>query len=140
MIALGSDHGGYELKEAIKAYFTKKNIRFMDYGTDSSESVDYPVFAKKVCKAVQSGEYRFGILFCGTGIGMSIVANKHKNIRAAVVSDELSAEMCRRHNNANVLCLGGRIIDSKKAIELVEIFLSNSFDGGRHEKRVDMYE
>lgn len=140
MIALGSDHGGYELKEAIKAYFTKKNIRFIDYGTDSSEPVDYPVFAKKVCKAVQSGEYGFGILFCGTGIGMSIVANKHKNIRAAVVSDELSAEMCRRHNNANVLCLGGRIIDSKKAIELVEIFLSNSFDGGRHEKRVDMYE
>ena len=140
MIALASDHGGFEIKEAIKAYLQEKEIAFIDYGTNSTESVDYPVYAKKVCESIQNGESRLGILCCGTGIGMSIAANKQKGIRAAVLSDEFSAEMTRRHNDANVLCLGGRIINSEKAVKLAEIFINTPFEGGRHSNRVEMFE
>lgn len=139
-IALGCDHGGLEIKNAIIEDLKAKSIQYTDFGTDSSESVDYPVYAKKVCTAVQSGEYTLGILCCGTGIGMSIAANKQKGIRAAVLSDEFCAEMTRRHNNANVLCLGGRVIDCAKAVKLADIFVNTPFDGGRHEKRVSMIE
>lgn len=139
-IALGCDHGGLEIKNAIIEDLKAKGIAYTDFGTHSAESVDYPVYAKKVCTAVQSGEHTLGILCCGTGIGMSMTANKQKGIRAAVLSDEFCAEMTRRHNNANVLCLGGRVIDCAKAVKLADIFVNTPFDGGRHEKRVSMIE
>lgn len=140
MIALGSDHGGFEIKEAIKKHLTEKGIPFRDFGCFDTESVDYPNYAGIVSRSVQQGESRLGILCCGTGIGMSIAANKHKGIRAAVLADEFSAEMTRRHNDANVLCLGGRIIDSEKAVKLADIFINTPFDGGRHTRRVEMLE
>lgn len=139
-LAIGCDHGGLEIKNAILAYLREQNIDYTDFGTYTTDSVDYPVYAKRVCKALQDGVCELGILCCGTGIGMSMVANKQKGIRAAVLADEFSAEMTRRHNNANVLCLGGRVIDSEKAVKLADIFLHTPFDGGRHQKRVDMIE
>lgn len=139
-IALGCDHGGLEIKNAIIEDLKNKGVEFIDFGTTTTDSVDYPVYAKKVCAAVQSGECVLGILCCGTGIGMSMTANKQKGIRAAVLSDAFSAEMTRRHNNANVLCLGGRVIDSAKAVELANIFLNTPYEGGRHDKRIAMME
>ena len=139
-IALGCDHGGLEIKNAIIEDLKNKGVECIDFGTTTTDSVDYPVYAKKVCAAVQSGECLLGILCCGTGIGMSMTANKQKGIRAAVLSDAFSAEMTRRHNNANVLCLGGRVIDSAKAVELANIFLNTSYEGGRHDKRIAMME
>ncbi|MBO5735777.1 MAG: ribose 5-phosphate isomerase B [Clostridia bacterium] len=139
-IALGCDHGGLEIKNAIIEDLKNKGVEFIDFGTTTTDSVDYPVYAKKVCAAVQSGECVLGILCCGTGIGMSMTANKQKGIRAAVLSDAFSAEMTRRHNNANVLCLGGRVIDSAKAVELANIFLTTPYEGGRHDKRIAMME
>ncbi len=140
MIALGCDHGGLEIKNAIIEDLKKKGIEFIDLGTNTTDSVDYPVYAKAVCAQVTSGKCEKGILCCGTGIGMSIAANKVKGIRAAVLSDSFSAEMTRKHNNSNVLCLGGRVIDSEKAVELANIFINTEFEGGRHEKRVAMLE
>lgn len=139
-IAIGCDHGGLEIKNAILRSLEEQGIGYTDHGTFTTDSVDYPVYAKKVCASVLQGEADFGILCCGTGIGMSIAANKHRGIRAAVLADEFSAEMTRRHNNANVLCLGGRVIDEAKAVKLANIFLSTPFDGGRHQKRVDLLE
>lgn len=139
-IALGCDHGGLEIKNAIIEDLKNKGVECIDFGTTTTDSVDYPVYAKKVCAAVQSGECLLGILCCGTGIGMSMTANKQKGIRAAVLSDAFSAEMTRRHNNANVLCLGGRVIDSAKAVELANIFLNTPYEGGRHDKRIAMME
>lgn len=136
-IAIGSDHGGFLLKEAIRKYFDDNKIFYEDFGTFSEESVDYPIFALKVAKEVASNSFDFGILCCGTGIGISIAANKVKKIRAAVCNDKFSAEMSRRHNNANVLCLGGRIITKEKAIDLVNVFLNTEFDAGRHLKRIE---
>lgn len=136
MIALGSDHGGYKLKEAIKKHLDKLGVEYKDFGTNSEESVDYPVYAKKVANSIISGECKRGILCCGTGIGISIAANKVKGIRAAVCTTEFTAEMCRRHNDANILCLGGRVISQEKALQLVEIYLNTPFEGGRHEKRI----
>ncbi len=136
MIALGSDHGGYALKEEIKKYLTEKGIPFTDLGTHSEESCDYPEFAEKVCRSVLSGESEKGILCCGTGIGMSMAANKIRGIRCALCSDGYSAEMTRRHNDANVLALGGRVIGPGLALEIVEIFLRTPFEGGRHARRV----
>ncbi len=140
MIALGCDHGGLEIKNAIIEELKKNGIEYVDLGTNTTDSVDYPVYAKAVCAEVVSGRCEKGILCCGTGIGMSIAANKVKGIRAAVLSDAFSAEMTRKHNNSNVLCLGGRVIDSAKAVELANIFLNTEFEGGRHEKRVMMLE
>lgn len=140
MIALGCDHGGLEIKNAIIEELKNKGIDYIDLGTNTTDSVDYPVYAKKVCAEITSGRCEKGILCCGTGIGMSIAANKVKGIRAAVLSDAFSAEMTRRHNDSNVLCLGGRVIDSAKAVELANIFLNTEFEGGRHEKRVAMLE
>lgn len=139
-IAIACDHGGLNIKNAILKDLDLIRLKYTDFGTFTTDSVDYPVYAKKVCAAIQNGEADFGILCCGTGIGMSMVANKQKGIRAAVVSDDFSAEMTRRHNNANVLCLGGRVISEEKAVRLVNIFLSTYFEGGRHQKRIDMME
>ena len=138
MIAIGSDHGGYLLKEEIKKHLKEKGYEFEDFGTDSTASCDYPVYAEKVCRAVQSGECEKGILICGTGIGMSMCANKCKGIRAAVCGDHFSAEFTRKHNNANVLCLGARVIGAGVAMQLVDIFLTTEYEGGRHDKRVEM--
>ena len=137
MVALGCDHGGLEIKNAIIEDLKNKGIEYIDLGTNTTDSVDYPVYAKAVCAEVVSGRCEKGILCCGTGIGMSIAANKVKGIRAAVLSDAFSAEMTRKHNNSNVLCLGGRVIDSAKAVELANIFLTTEFEGGRHATRVD---
>ena len=138
MIALGSDHGGFLYKEELKKHLDAKGIAYVDFGTTSTESCDYPVYAEKVCKAIQSGECEKGILICGTGIGMSICANKFKGIRAAVCGDHFSAEFTRKHNDSNVLCMGARTIGAGVALQLADIFLSTEFEGGRHQKRIDM--
>lgn len=138
MIALGSDHGGYLLKEELKKHLEEKEIEYKDFGTDSNASCDYPVYAERVCRAIQSGECEKGILICGTGIGMSMCANKCKGIRAAVCGDHFSAEFTRRHNDANVLCMGARTIGPGVALQIADIFLTTEFEGGRHEKRVSM--
>ncbi len=137
MIAIGSDHGGFALKEAIKNYFEKNNIEYKDFGTNSTDSVNYPIYAEKVANAVASEKFEKGILCCGTGIGISIAANKVKGIRAALCTNEFCAEMTRRHNDANILCMGGRVIDEETAVRLTKIFLSTPFDGGRHLERIN---
>lgn len=137
MIAIGADHGGFHLKEEIKQFLESKNIPYKDFGTFSTDSVDYPDIAKKVCEEVVAGSYEKALLFCGTGIGISIAANKIKGIRAACVSDYFSAKYTRLHNNANVLCLGGRVVGSGLAQELVWVFLNTEYEGGRHQNRVD---
>ncbi len=137
MIALGCDHAGLELKNAIKAHLEERNIKYKDYGTYTEDSVDYAVYAEKTARAVASGECRLGLLFCGTGVGISIAANKVKGIRAACCSDKFSAEMTRLHNDANILCTGGRVITVEKAIELVDIFIDTPFSGDeRHIRRI----
>ena len=136
-IALAADHGGYELKEAIKAHLTERGIAWEDLGTDSTASVDYPDFAAAGCKAVQEGRCALAILCCGTGVGMSICANKVRGIRACCCSDTFSAEFTRRHNDANALCLGGRVVGEGLALSIVETFLSTPFEGGRHARRID---
>lgn len=138
MIAIGCDHGGLLIKNAVIDYMKEKDIAYTDYGCYTEESVDYPVYAYQVAKNVADGNAELGIICCGTGIGVSMAANKVKGIRAAVCADAFCAEMTRRHNNANVLCMGGRVIDEKKAVELASVFLNTPFDGGRHEKRVNM--
>lgn len=135
-IAIGCDHGGIVLKPAIIAFLKGRGLDFTDFGTYDSASVDYPLYAKKVAEAVASGEYDKGILLCGTGIGMSIAANKVKGIRAAVLSDEFSAAACSAHNNANILCLGGRVVSPEKAVKLTELWLDTPFEGDRHNRRL----
>lgn len=137
VIALGADHGGYELKEAIKKYLDEKGIAYKDFGTFSTESVDYPDYALKVAEAVASHECSEGILVCGTGIGMSIAANKVPGIRAAHAEDVFSAKAAKEHNNANILCLGGRITGPGLAVMMVEEWLNATFQGGRHQRRID---
>lgn len=137
MIAIGCDHGGFDLKEAIRKYLDEKKVPYKDFGTNDYNSVDYPYYAYMVANEIANGKCKQGILCCGTGIGISIAANKIKGIRAAVCYDEFTTEMARKHNDANILCLGGRIIDEKKAVLLVDIFLNTSFDGGRHNKRIE---
>ena len=136
-IALAADHGGYELKEAIKAHLTEQGIAFVDFGTDSAASVDYPDYAAKGCDAVVDGRCALTILCCGTGVGMSMCANKIKGIRACCCSDTFSAEFTRRHNNANCLCLGGRVVGAGLALQIVDAFLNAEFEGGRHQMRID---
>lgn len=138
MIALGSDHGGFALKQELKKHLDEQGIEYVDLGCDTPESCDYPVYAEKVCNAIQKGECDKGILICGTGIGMSMCANKCKGIRAAVCGDHFSAKFTRKHNDANVLCMGARTIGPGVALEIADIFLSTEFEGGRHEKRVSM--
>lgn len=138
MIALGSDHGGFELKQTIKEWLDEQKIAYTDMGSFTMESVDYPEIAESVAQAVQSGEYEKGILICGTGLGMSIAANKFKGIRASCCSDCFSAKLTRQHNDANILCLGGRVVGPGLAIMMVDLFLHTEFEGGRHQKRLDM--
>lgn len=137
MIALGSDHAGYEYKERIKTLLEELNLPFKDFGTNSRVSTDYPDYAHNVAQAVSSGECDRGILVCGTGIGMAIVANKHRGVRAAACESSASARLARQHNNANVLALGERITGWETAADIVRIFLSTPFEGGRHEGRVE---
>lgn len=140
MIALGSDHGGYDLKERVKAYLDKEGIAYKDYGCHSKESCDYPVFGKVAAEAVASGECDKGIVICTTGIGISIAANKVKGIRCALCSDSLSAEMTRRHNDANIIAMGAGIVGPNLARRMVEVFLNTEFEGGRHARRVALLD
>lgn len=137
MIAIGCDHGGYRLKEQIKEFLDKKGKEYHDFGCYSEESVDYPVYAEKVAKAIVKGEADSGILVCTTGLGISIAANKVKGIRAAVCTNEYCTEMTRRHNNANILCLGGAVVSEEEALKITEIFLNTDFEGGKHLRRVN---
>lgn len=136
-VILGSDHGGVRLKEEIKSLLTEMNIHYVDEGCNCTDSVDYPDYAVPVAKKVAAGEYDFGILICGTGIGMSIAANKIKGIRCAVVSDEFSARMSREHNNANILALGERVVGPDLAKSIVRTWLTTEFAGERHARRVE---
>ena len=137
MIALGADHGGFALKEAIRKYLDSEKIEYRDFGAFDENSVDYPPIAAQAAHFVADGKAELGILCCGTGIGMSMAANKVRGIRAAVCDNAYCAEITRRHNNANILCLGGRVIDEKQAVEFAKLFLSTPFEGGRHQRRVD---
>jgi ribose 5-phosphate isomerase B len=137
MLVIGSDHGGLELKEAVKAALASRSMDIDDYGTNSGESVDYPDFAEKVAGAVSRGDVELGILVCGTGIGMSIAANKFPGVRAALVTDEFMAQMAKEHNNANILVLGGRVLTVDLAIKMVNIWLDTAYEGGRHQHRLD---
>ncbi len=139
-IAIGSDHGGYEYKEQIVGHLKKKGYECVDVGTYSTDSCDYPVIARAVTTKITTGEADRGILVCGTGIGMSIVANKVRGIRAALCGDTFSARASRAHNNSNVLCLGERVIGINLAMDIVDIWLESKFEGGRHQRRVDMME
>lgn len=141
MIAIGSDHGGYELKQEIIKLLDEKNIPFKDYGCYSMESVDYPIYAKLVCQAILNDECEKGILICGTGIGISIAANKIKGIRAALCSDCYTAGVTREHNDTNVLCLGGRVLGVEVAKKIVETFLTTDFSNEpRHINRIKQLE
>ncbi|HPT85808.1 MAG TPA: ribose 5-phosphate isomerase B [Bacillota bacterium] len=137
-VAIGCDHGAYELKEQLRLHLEEKGIPYIDFGTFSPESVHYPIYADAVCKAIQRGECERGILLCSTGIGMSIAANKHRGIRAAVCSDTYSARFTRLHNDSNVLCLGALVVGRGLAFDIVDAFLSTEFEGGRHAVRVNM--
>lgn len=139
MIAIASDHGGYHLKEHLKSYLTSKNIPCQDFGTDSTESCDYPVFGKAAAEAVASGKCEKGIVICTTGIGISITANKVKGIRCALCADSLTAELTRRHNNTNMLALGAAVVGEGLAERITDIFLNTEFEGTeRHARRVAM--
>ncbi len=137
MFVIASDHGGLELKEAILEYLQQRQIEVRDLGTNDNESVDYPDFGEKVAGMVSRGEGQKGILICGTGIGMSIVANKFPGVRAALVTDEFTARMSKEHNNANVLVMGGRVLTVEQARKMVEVWLDTEFEAGRHQRRLD---
>ncbi len=137
-IAIGSDHGGFSVKEIAKPHLEKLGYEVIDFGTNTPDSCHYPIYAEKVARAVASGEVDKGILICGTGIGMSIAANKIPGIRAAAVSDCFTAKATRQHNDSNILCLGERTVGPGLALLLMETFLTTEFEGGRHQTRVDM--
>ncbi|MBD5402037.1 ribose 5-phosphate isomerase B [bacterium] len=139
-IAIGSDHGGLRYKNSITEYLKSENIEFVDVGTYTTESCDYPLIAKNVAEKVASGVANRGILICGTGIGMSIAANKVQGIRAALCGDTYSARATRAHNDSNILCLGERVIGENLALDIVDIWLKTDFEGGRHTRRIDMIE
>ena len=137
MVVIGSDHGGLELKASVSEALRQRGLDVVDLGTDNDDSVDYPDFAEKVAGAVSRGEAACGILVCGTGIGMSIVANKFPGVRAALVTDEYMARMAKEHNNANILVLGGRVLEAMSAARIVAVWLDAVFEGGRHQRRLD---
>lgn len=137
-IAIGCDHGGFDHKNAIAEHLKERGFEVTDFGIYENKSVDYPQIALKVANSISSGENELGILVCGTGIGMSMAANKVNGIRAAAVSDHFSAKYTRLHNNANILCLGGRVIGVGTALELADLFVDTEYEGGRHQKRIDM--
>ena len=136
MILIASDHGGLALKETLKAYLLERGLDVRDLGTDNESSVDYPDFGERLARAVSSGEAERGILICGTGIGMSIVANKFPRVRAALVTDEFTARMSKEHNDANVLVMGGRVLRAEEARSMVGLWLDTPFEGGRHSQRL----
>ncbi len=135
-IALGCDHGGYGLMQVVKHHLEEKNIAYHDYGTYSEESCDYPIYGETVAHAVADGECDLGIIICGTGIGISIAANKVKGIRAALCHNEFTAQMCKEHNNANILAMGARVLEQDMALRILDTFLASEFQGGRHAVRV----
>jgi ribose 5-phosphate isomerase B len=139
-IIIGCDHAGYPLKEKIKDYLTAKEIGVEDVGANSEKSVDYPDFGKKVASMVSNGNFKRGILICGTGIGMSMVANKFPYVRAALCTEPFSAEMSRRHNDSNILVMGGRMTGETLALEIVRVWLETPFDGGRHQARLNKFD
>lgn len=140
MIALASDHAGFKLKEKIKKYLISNNYDIIDYGTNSESSVDYPIYAHKAANSVASGQCEKGIVCCGSGIGVSIAANKVKGIRCALVHDQFTAEMCKKHNNANMIALGARVVDHDEALKMVDAWLAAQFEEGRHQRRIDQIE
>ncbi len=137
-VVLGSDHGGAELRNAILEHLKEREFEVIDLGINLGEAIDYPIMAERLCMKITEGEAELGILCCGTGIGMSMAANKIKGIRAACCSDTFSARFTRLHNDANVLCLGGRVVGVGLAIDMVDFFLDTEFEGGRHQRRVDL--
>jgi ribose 5-phosphate isomerase B len=140
MVALGSDHAGYPLKQEIIKYLDAQGIAWKDYGTYTLDSCDYPVYGEAVARAILAGECDRGLLFCGTGVGIAMAADKVPGIRATACSDVYSAEMCRSHNNAQILALGARVVGSGLAERLVEVFLKTEFEGGRHARRVALID
>ena len=139
-IIIGCDHAAYPLKEKVKNYLTGRGIEVNDVGTDSEKSVNYPDFGKKVALMVSKANFKRGILLCGTGIGMSMVANKYPHVRAALCTEPFSAEMSRRHNDSNILVMGGRITGETLALEIVRVWLETPFDGGRHQERLNQFD
>lgn len=137
-IAIGNDHAALELKKAIKTYVEDMGHEVVDFGTHTADSCDYPVYGEKVARAVAGGECELGILICGTGIGISLAANKVKGIRAAVCSESYSARLTRAHNNANIIAFGARVIGEDTAKDIVNAFINTPFEGGRHQRRIDM--
>ncbi len=138
MIAIGSDHGGYELKGEVIAWLKENNYEYMEFGCMDGNSIDYPNVAEEVCAKVLDGTAEYAILICGTGIGISMAANKINGIRAALCTDTYMAKYTRLHNNANALCMGGRVLGAGAALEIVDTFLHTGFEGGRHQRRVDL--
>ena len=136
-IAIASDHAGFNLKQEIKKHFEAEGIAYKDYGTYENKSCNYPDYAEALCRGIQEGASDLGILVCGTGVGMSMAANKCRGIRAACCSDTFSARLTRMHNDANVLCIGGRVVGAGLATDLVDAFIGTAFEGGRHQKRID---
>lgn len=136
-IVIAADHGGYQLKQAILSFLSQEKISFEDFGINNSDPVDYPNYAVRVAEAVSSKRADAGILLCGTGLGMTIVANKFQGVRAVLITDPYLARMAKEHNNANVIALGGRMMDVDKAVRLIKIWLESSFQGERHQKRLD---
>lgn len=139
-IAIGSDHGGYALKEQVAVFLKEKGCEFKDFGCFDAEPVDYPVIAREIAVSVAKGDFDKGIIICGSGLGVCIAANKVKGIRATNCNDLYCAEMSRRHNDANVLTMGGRVVSKELALKIVELWLNTEFEGGRHQKRVNMLE
>lgn len=139
-IALASDHAGLEMKDFILSYIKNKQIDVLDLGTNDTQSVDYPVFADKLCQAILDKQADLGVLVCGTGIGISIRANRYKGIRAALLYSDEVAEMTKKHNNANVIVFGGRTMNKEDVAKRIDIFLNTEFEGGRHQKRIDMLD
>ncbi len=136
-IAIGSDHAGFELKEKVVEWLNSSNFVAKDFGTFSKESVDFPDFAHAVASEVENGKFNIGILICGTGIGVDMTANKHQGIRSALCWNKEVSKLAKRHNNANIICLPGRLISIEEAIEILEVFFNTEFEGGRHKRRID---
>ena len=136
VLALGADHGGFQLKNALAEWLRGRGHAVIDFGVNTADSVDYPDIAHPTCQAVIDGRSRFGVLVCGTGLGMSYAANRHPEIRCAMVSETTSARLARLHNNANMLALGGRMIGAEMAIDILATFLATDYEGGRHDRRI----
>jgi ribose 5-phosphate isomerase B len=140
LIALGCDHAGFGLKEEVRRYLDSRGFEVLDVGCPSGNSVDYPVFGAEVARRIAKGEALRGIIICGSGVGMSMVANRFRGVRAALCNDLYTAQMSRRHNDANVLCLGARVVGPGLALEIIRTFMETPFEGGRHKRRVDMID